>query len=788
MGKGGGSEFQVAEYRMSIHLGICAGPVDHISGIYGGEKEAWSGRLDEPGVINIDKPDLYGGIKKEGGMVGAVTFLPGREDQIMPEFLAAKLGKTSDTCQAYRRTASIFLTEQVSIGGSLIGSAVGAVVDIVSWLSGTFASAAEGGRAGFLLAVNNPYLKPVWAKVARSSWGLDTRYAKLWRDANGDYVTGPTAEFDTNAAHIIFESLTDKVWGMGALPSSIDVGSFETSAYTLYNEGFGLSLMWSRSSKIEDFVAEILDHIEATLFINPRTGQLTLKLLRADYDPDTLPVFNNDNAVITNFSRKHWGETINEIVVTWTNPKTEQEETTTAQDLANVAMQGAVVSDGRNYYGVRKADLAQELAERDLRAASYPLATCDIELDRAAWALLPGDVIKLESPEDNVASIIMRVGPINYGQPGKGKIKASLAEDIFALETAEYVTPPDTEHEDGSEDPAPAAFDYEFTLPYFVVASELGTALAEALPYPTVYAGVLAGQTGADTSSFDLVGTVVDTIGNVSQAVLGTYIISSHAVLADAIDAEVTTIIETFSSRTQGEGPTVGGFLVIGNSDDPETLVELAVIETIDGDGFHVRRGILDTIPRAWAAGTEVWFVADTFVDSDQRAAFEDVDYYILPRTSRGVLALADAPLEEVTLTERPHLPTRPANVTVMGEQFVAEVDAEGETDITVTWALRNRLTENTQVMAWDETGVTPESGQTTLIEVRSLADVLLESHSGITGETFDVPVTSFHGQAQGKIVVKAERDGLVSLQGYEQIVRVDAGYGISYGYNYGGI
>ncbi len=1048
MGKGGGSSIRVAEYRMSLHLGICAGPVDHISGIYGGEKEAWSGRLDEPGVININRDDLYGGIKKEGGMVGAVTFLPGRDDQVMPEFLAAKLGKTSATCHAYRRTASIFLTEQISAGGSQIGSGSGAVVPIGQWLSGAFSSLADGARKGFYLAANNPYLKPIWAKVARASWGLDTRYAKLWRNANGEYVTGPTEEFDTNAAHIIFECLTDKVWGMGALASSIDVASFESAAYTLYNEGFGLSLMWSRSAKIEDFVGEILDHIEATLFINPRSGQLTLKLLRFDYDPDSLPVFNNDNAVITNFARKHWGETINEIVVTWTNPKTENEETTTAQDLANIAMQGGVVSDGRNYYGVRSAALAQALAERDLRAASYPLASCDVELDRRAWALLPGDVVKLESPEDNIGSIIMRVGPINYGQPGQGKIRISLAEDVFSLATAEYVTPPPTEHEDGSEDPAPAAFDYEFTLPYFVLAGTLGPTAAEAVPYPTVYAGVLAGQTGADTASFDLVGTVVDTVGNVSTANLGTFIISAHAVLGDDIPAQVTTIIESFSGVTQGEGPTLGGFVVIGNSDQPESVVELAVIETIDGDGYHLRRGILDTVPRPWDAGTEVWFVADAFVDTDQRAAFEEVEYRIRTRTSRGTLPLADAPIEEVTLTERPHLPTRPAKVafglgelpfgwqatganttvelldietdaegyeraivkltydnsagtaattprlrlsysqgmtkvpptfwsdwwwqggftglvrdqvgpgaidmklvalddteavlvehvvdtglTVEGhhevfgvvpdtvtdavyldigfderdigdsgslifeiglfrpavdaagdttaaaisavnsarvfetgtylddyatgeidgwfivwgwqegpytdetensgqiarivsfvnsggtrtitidrdpssalaagdnffivndeigadftsEMFAEEIDASGRTFVRITWARRNRLTENTQVLAWDDDDITPEVGQTTRIEVRTTDGDLLTAHTGITGTMFDLPTSSFLGSGLAGVSVLAEKDGLISLQGRVQRVKVDSGYGIGYGYNYGG-
>lgn len=904
MGKGGSAKMQVAEYRMSIHFGICNGPVDHIAGLYIGEKEMWSGKLDMPGSVIIDKDDLFGGIKKEGGVRGTVTYLPGDDTQVMPEYIAAKYGRTSATMWGYRGIASVFFHEHMNVGGARLGtppaaafgfvtfsgnpaendtvtidgtvytfkteptatghvaigsstnvtiqSLVGAInggfsgfgdpffpgffstnpnrtcyaeadlpnsrariiarkagsagnqytlaesSSVLSVSGPTLASGWGGGSGtwidqwlstiiasigdrGFYLGANNPYLKTMWAKVARAARGLDTRYEKIWRSDE---------EFDCNPAHIIFECLFNRVWGMGAPLSAIDVRSFEKAAKTLYEEAFGLSLMWSRSSSIEDFVTEVLDHIEATLFINPRTGLLTLRLIRGDYDTEALRVFDPKNSTVENFSRKYWGETINEIVVTWTNPENEQEETVAAQDLANIAMQGGIVSDGRNYYGVRSGDLAMRLAQRDLSAASYPIATCDLVVNREAWDLLPGDVCKVVSPDDNVTEIIMRVGPVDYGKPGETEIKVSLAEDVFSLATAQYSTPPGSEWVDDSEDPTPAAFRYFFTLPYFLTQQQILASSLESASYPTVFGAALAGQTGTDTAFYELHGTVVDTVGNLTQQQIGTYSIVSRAALPDGLPWEPTSIVPAFAARTQGSGPVVGSFVIIGGTTgQSEEVVEFAAIKSITESGYELLRGLLDTVPREWPANTPVWFLGSSQQVADQtaRAATEDVDYWVLPKTSKGTLPISQAPADMLPLTERPWLPARPANVLVNGQAFEPIVDCEGLDEVPVTWATRNRLLEDTQVIPWEDDSISPEAGQTTRLEVYDLDGDLMEVYDGITGESFDIPLGGFHGKPFGLIWVKSERDGLVSLQGYAQVVKVSSGYGYGYGYNYGG-
>lgn len=584
-------------------------------------------------------------------------------------------------------------------------------------------------------------------------------------------------EFDANPAHIIYECLTNVAWGMGSPASAIDVDSFEDAAVVLYNEGLGLSMIWTKQSSIESFVNEVLDHIEATLFVSPLTGLLTLKLIRDDYSLTGLPEFTPDNSVVTKFSRKLWGETINEIIVTWTNPENEQEETVIAQDLANISTQGGIVSDGRNYYGVRSKELAMQLAHRDLRAASTPLASCDIEVSREGWSLLPGDVVVLNSPEDDIVDLVMRVGPVDYGRIGDAKIRASLVEDVFALGLAEYSVPPDGAAEEQSEEPTSADNWLIFTLPYYWVVTEIAPTVTP--EYPEVYAGVFASEEGFDSFDYELLGEVTDTLGTVTFEQIGTKNVVSRALLAEAISAEINTVVVSYPDRTQGPGPQVAGFMLIEGTDETDTELCLILSYSSTSDSYTLSRGILDTVPRSWPAGTPVWFVNNnmTFADTIARSDAEEVNYKQLIRTSLGALDEADAPTITGTLTGRPHYPLRPANVLVNSNPgFSDVVDLSGVDPIPTSWARRNRTTEDAIILAWDDADVTPEASQTTTVRLLDIAGATLHEYTGIAGTSQDVDPADFAGEDAGYIEFVAVRDGYESLQGYRVAVALTFG------------
>ena len=97
-----------------------------------------------------------------------------------------------------------------------------------------------------------------------------------------------------NPAHIIHECLTDQLWGMGTPVAALDDAAFREAADTLFDESFGLSMIWVRQTSIENFVQEVLDHINAVLFSDPATGLLTLKLIRNDYVEADLPIIDTE--------------------------------------------------------------------------------------------------------------------------------------------------------------------------------------------------------------------------------------------------------------------------------------------------------------------------------------------------------------------------------------------------------------------------------------------------------------------------------------------------------------
>jgi hypothetical protein len=188
-------------------------------------------------------------------------------------------------------------------------------------------------------------------------------------------------------------------------------------------------------------------------------------------------------------------------------------------------------------------------------------------------------------------------------------------------------------------------------------------------------------------------------------------------------------------------------------------------------------RGVLDTVPQDWPAATPIWFFSNNSRVNDPivRSALDTISYKVLPNTTNGTLNAGAASPIPLTLTERPWLPTRPADVTVEGIGFgIVDVSAAPPADVLVEWALRNRLTEDSQVLAWDAAGVTAEASQTTTVEVLKISDrSVITAHTGLSGSSFALPVASFGAFGSAIVRVTSERDGYESLQGHEIIVVV---------------
>ena len=570
---------------------------------------------------------------------------------------------------------------------------------------------------------------------------------------------------DANPAHIIFEVLTNPMIGMGLDPTvAVNVGAFNEAAKILFGESLGLSMAWSTTTTAEDFINEVRDHINAVIFPDPETGKITLKLIRDDYDKAALRTVTPDNAKLTSFGRKAWGDTINEIVVTWTNPKSEQEETVTLQDNGNIAEQGEIVSDAKNYYGVRSAALAWSLAARDLRVAAAPLCIMEVELDRSFWNLKPGDCLKVTWPEYGISSLVMRVWEVKYGKRNSSRIVASLTEDVFSLPVSAFVKPPDTEWVDTSQQPKAPTASKVITLPPYVVASVAGTGLAS-FEYPVAYAGVLADDPNGDTASFDLIAETHDVTGAVVWEQRGTLPTAGYGKLRDSLAYEATSSVQGLASAN-GTQPGQAIFMLIGSGGDADT--EWALIMSVASGVFSVKRGLFDTVPRAWPAGTPVWYFTQdfSFAETTPQSDGSHPKYKALMNTSMGQLSATAAFVLTGGLDDRLQAPYRPADVKVNGmrSDSIAVYD---EADTSITWATRNRLSEETVILGWADPAIPPETGQTTRINFYNSSSVLVHHIDGIVGsEVSFVAQEVFSQLSEGYLEVVSERGGITSLQG----------------------
>jgi len=78
-------------YKLLLHYGVSRGPIDAFLEWRGGDRTAWSGEMTSSGTISVNAPNLWGGEKSEGGIVGTADVMFGEADQMPSSYLADNL-------------------------------------------------------------------------------------------------------------------------------------------------------------------------------------------------------------------------------------------------------------------------------------------------------------------------------------------------------------------------------------------------------------------------------------------------------------------------------------------------------------------------------------------------------------------------------------------------------------------------------------------------------------------------------------------------------------------------
>jgi hypothetical protein len=282
------------KYYLWMWQALCHGPIDELVDIQIGDKsirpKAWNIYKGEtidtinpnlpktnPGGetktgFNLDWRMMFGGEFAEGGIVSHIDFYFGGDAQVGNTGLATKLG--------------------LSVAPSYNG-----ICHAV--LRG------NGGKGTYFGTSN--YIKN-WAWMVRRTPKVIPG-GSSYADIDGD----------ANPAEMIYEILTDTKWGLARPESRINVSSFLSASAALFSEGFGLSFTIDTATDCDAFISEICRHIDAVIYTDPLTGLWTLKLIRADYDVETLDEIKDaDLLEAPDGGRPSWPETINELKVQYT--------------------------------------------------------------------------------------------------------------------------------------------------------------------------------------------------------------------------------------------------------------------------------------------------------------------------------------------------------------------------------------------------------------------------------------------------------------------------------------
>lgn len=502
---------------------------------------------------------------------------------------------------------------------------------------------------------------------------------------------------DMNPAHIIRECLIDQSWGMGYQAADVDDTSFMAAADTLFDEGFGLSILWDKTMSIQDFIQEIIRHINATLYVDRVSGKFTLKLIRDDYDVASILVLDEDSVSrVDNLTRPAFGDLVNSVTVNYDDQALGNTGSVGAEDPALVQMQGTVIGSTVSYPGVSYLDLAARLASRDLRSLSTPLLSCTVYANRKASVLNIGDVFLLDWPDLLQAPTVMRVMGLAFGDGRSNQVKITAAEDIFALPQASFHRPEVPQWDDPSSEPVAATERIVQEAPYALLIQHYDQATVDSRLAEAPTSGHVAVSAVKPSSGSINMKVQVDAGSGFEDAGVADF--SPRATL-DADAGYLDTVLQSATAAQLGS--RVGEFVQV---DD-----ELMRLDSVDTDAgtITVGRGVLDTVPAKHLAGASITSWGDAALVSDvEYASGEELSVRVLPTTGLGTLSESRASAVSLLMDGRAARPYPPGNVKVAGAAYPATVSGS----FTVTWSHRNRLSQSDALIDTTAGDVTPYS------------------------------------------------------------------------------
>src|SRR4051812_11727645 len=356
---------------------------------------AFAGRYNFSGTTLFN---IYGGTETDpNGISGGIEFFDGRPSQTISNGINPPTYSVGDpgspltdaltVTQAVMTANALYHNKPPNIDATLIPSYRSQVICcLFQW---------EIGRS--------PNLTSYGFEVTSLSTGTLSHF-------------GNSLPIDADPIAVIFDLMTSP-WGKLNLPvSKIDLPSFQVASDTLFAESHGYSRAIESADDSFALIKDVLKQIDGTMYEEPSTGKIVIRLIRKNYNVADLDDVNPGNADLRSYEVQGWMNLPNQVRLTFTDRQANYADgVEIGQDGAGVSLQGGRLrSIDLKVPGCCDRTLAKTLASRALGAVSRPMAKATVVANRSFYLKRPGDPVTMSWPNLGIDKMVMRVGTIDF--------------------------------------------------------------------------------------------------------------------------------------------------------------------------------------------------------------------------------------------------------------------------------------------------------------------------------------------------------------------------------------
>lgn len=455
--------------------------------------------------------------------------------------------------------------------------------------------------------------------------------------ARGSLDSGFYSYHEANPAAVIYELLTNKVWGRGLSSDIIDEDSFILAGEYFATQAIGMSFELDAQESIGDVIEGIRRHLKTILTWDGEKYKLKC-LMDPAQTHSIIQTLKSDEIEALEISRPTWDSVTNEVRAEYiSHDRSHRTEMVHAQNIAAKDIMGGWITTERlQLSGFSDPTVIGRQLNRILSELSYPYATASWEMNRYKSQIEVGDCVRIVWDEFNASEvttywIILR---IEDGSSDSENIRVSAIEDQLLAPVAgeelsvtvptnyawEYVEPPTGD--DTSLHEAPSGIT-EAVDP--IVAFEMPPIVTGGLSAQTLIVGektnaqmvAVQGMWSTDgtgftifgnSTTFGVTGTLDDAIESASYFDRG----AGFLVTMTDVDKKATLLAVNSVATNEDDLETlaqVGGHYVLIGSE----IMQVGVFEDAGGDQVrmrHLMRGMFGSKVEAHSASSVLVYIS----------------------------------------------------------------------------------------------------------------------------------------------------------------------------------